>query len=67
MSKTEWLFYLRKCHKINTLEFVIYRKAKYLSDYELMDFLSAADHRRAELVMGCLYDRIPKYVWHYVK
>ncbi|EKG5207319.1 Hha/YmoA family nucleoid-associated regulatory protein, partial [Escherichia coli] len=29
-------------------------------------FYSAADHRRAELVMNKLYDKVPSGVWKYV-
>nr|WP_012262106.1 Hha/YmoA family nucleoid-associated regulatory protein [Escherichia coli]ABW37138.1 hemolysin expression modulating protein [Escherichia coli] len=30
-------------------------------------FYSAADHRRAELVMNKLYDKVPSGVWKYVR
>ncbi|MFV1224531.1 Hha/YmoA family nucleoid-associated regulatory protein, partial [Klebsiella pneumoniae] len=28
---------------------------------------AAADHRRAELASGCIWDKIPPHVWQYVK
>ncbi|MCJ8525804.1 hypothetical protein MWG90_20095 [Enterobacter hormaechei] len=30
-------------------------------------FEAAADHRRAELASGRIWDKIPPYVWQYVK
>ncbi|MBT8500544.1 hypothetical protein DH20_14355 [Pantoea agglomerans] len=30
-------------------------------------FESAADHRRAELASGKLWDKIPPHIWQYVK
>ncbi|EBL6729340.1 hypothetical protein K5A76_004122 [Salmonella enterica subsp. enterica serovar Bredeney] len=30
-------------------------------------FEAAADHRRAELASGRIWDKIPSYVWQYVK
>ncbi|ECR6202623.1 hemolysin activation protein, partial [Salmonella enterica subsp. enterica serovar Enteritidis] len=36
-----------------------------LSLSESEAFYSAADHRRAELVMNKLYDKVPSGVWKY--
>ncbi|EGM6032564.1 hemolysin activation protein, partial [Escherichia coli] len=54
-TKQEWLFQLRKCTSRDTLEKVIEinRYKLHLSESEA--FYSAADHRRAELVMNKLY------------
>ncbi|EBR3388433.1 TPA: hemolysin expression modulator Hha [Escherichia coli] len=65
-TKQEWLFQLRKCISRDTLEKVIEinRYKLHLSESEA--FYSAADHRRAELVMNKLYDKVPSGVWKYV-
>ena len=60
-------FQLRKCTSRDTLE----KKLLILTIYKLPlseseAFYSAADHRRAELVMNKLYDKVPSGVWKYV-
>ncbi|EKB7612268.1 hypothetical protein OOX93_004084 [Salmonella enterica] len=67
MSKLEWLLYFRKFNNLNSLEVIIQRKSLFLNNKETYFFLSAADHRRAELIMGCLYDRVPKNIWSRVR
>ena len=66
MTKTDWLFKLRRITERGSLEKIIEKKYYELSDAELAVFWGAADHRLAELVMNRLYDRIPKNVWQYV-
>lgn len=66
MSKSEWLFQLRRCTNRETLERVIERNKYSLCNDDLEAFNSAADHRLAEIVMGKLYDKIPVSVWRYV-
>ncbi|EGK1758898.1 hemolysin expression modulator Hha [Escherichia coli] len=65
-TKQEWLFQLRKCTSSDTLEKVIEINRYKLSLSESEAFYSAADHRRAELVMNKLYDKVPSGVWKYV-
>jgi len=52
---------------MDTLEKVIERNRHQLSNEELENFNSAADHRLAELTMDKLYDKIPSSVWKHVK
>ncbi|EJH1737723.1 hemolysin expression modulator Hha [Escherichia coli] len=66
-TKQEWLYQLRRCSSVNTLEKIIYKNRDSLSDAEREFFNSAADHRLAELIMGKLYDKIPKEIWKYVR
>ncbi|HFT6292676.1 TPA: Hha/YmoA family nucleoid-associated regulatory protein [Escherichia coli] len=49
-----------------TLEKVIEINRYKLPLSESEAFYSAADHRRAELVMNKLYDKVPSGVWKYV-
>ncbi|GAB7400874.1 expression modulating protein YmoA [Enterobacter asburiae] len=67
MNKIDWLMRLRRCNCIDTLEKVIERNKYQLSNEELENFNSAADHRLAELTMNRLYDKIPRSVWQHVK
>ena len=67
MTKTDYLWRLRKCTTIDTLERVIEKNKYELSNDELELFYSAADHRLAELTMNKLYDKIPISVWRYIK
>lgn len=57
---------LRKCTSRDTLEKVIEINRYKLPLSESEAFYSAADHRRAELVMNKLYDKVPSGVWKYV-
>ncbi|EEZ2101556.1 hemolysin expression modulator Hha [Escherichia coli] len=66
-TKQEWLYQLRRCSSVNTLEKIIYKNRDSLSTSESESFNSAADHRLAELITGKLYDRIPKEIWKYVR
>ena len=63
-TKQEWLYQLRRCSSVNTLEKIIHKNRDSLLNSERE---SAADHRLAELITGKLYDRIPKEIWKYVR
>ncbi|EEU9148102.1 TPA: hemolysin expression modulator Hha [Escherichia coli] len=65
-TKQDWLFQLRRCSSIETLEKVIEKNHYCLTPSEMETFNSAADHRLAELKMNKLYDKIPPSVWKYV-
>lgn len=69
MAKTrkEWLYQLRRCSSVSTLEKIIDRNRYALSGAEREAFDSAADHRLAELTMNRLYDKVPKQVWTYIR
>ncbi|HHB2154772.1 TPA: hemolysin expression modulator Hha [Escherichia albertii] len=66
MNKQEYLYKLRRCKNISTLDKVIEKNKYSMSEKEFIEFLSAADHRYAEIRMGRLYDKIPKSVWSVV-
>ncbi|EJY9568832.1 hemolysin expression modulator Hha [Klebsiella aerogenes] len=67
MTRQEWLFVLRRCTSLDTLEKVIDKNKYALSNDELEIFYAAADHRLAELITGKLYDKVPQEVWKYVR
>lgn len=58
---------LRRCRTRETLDKVIEHNSYRLSDTALMTFISAADHRLAEITMGKLYDRVPAGVWTHIR
>lgn len=68
MTQDKWLFVLRKCRALETLERVMehhrYSDA-YQQDAEA--FNSAADHRLAELTVNQLFDKIPTSVWTLIR
>ncbi|EFV1989420.1 hemolysin expression modulator Hha [Salmonella enterica] len=66
-SKYEWLYQLRKCSNKETLEKVAESNRYKLSNDDLENFNSAADHRMAELTMNRLYDKFPASVWQFVR
>lgn len=58
---------LRRCRTRETLDKVIEHNSHRLSGTALMTFISAADHRLAEITMGKLYDRVPAGVWTHIR
>ncbi|MCZ8812471.1 Hha/YmoA family nucleoid-associated regulatory protein [Escherichia albertii] len=66
-TKQDWLRQLRRCMNRDTLETVAERISRKLTGDDLLRFMMAADHRRAELTMHQLYDKVPSGVWKYVK
>ncbi|EEJ4252307.1 hemolysin expression modulator Hha [Salmonella enterica subsp. enterica serovar 4,[5],12:b:-] len=66
-TKQEWLYQLRRCSSLKTLEMIIARRQDSLSPDELEAFNSAVDHRLAELTMNKLYDKVPASAWKYVR
>lgn len=66
-DKQEWLMHLRRFKHRETLEKIIEHNSYKLNEAELSPFISAADHRLAEIITGRLYDKVPKSVWTYVR
>lgn len=66
-AQLSWLHRFRRCSNLDTLEKVYENARDRLSGKELLEFESAADHRRAEITMNQFYDKIPPSVWRYVK
>ena len=66
MTKMDFLRQLRCCTRMATLEKVVSYQRDRVSDPCINEFELAADHRRAEIVTGKLFDRVPKGVWRQV-
>lgn len=63
MTKSDFLWQLRRCVKLDTLDRVTEHQRGRVSPQWINEFELAADHRRAEIITGRLFDRIPKAVW----
>lgn len=65
-SILDYLMTFRKCSNLDSLE-KVYDKLNYSidNDGEMSNMYRAADHRRAELVAGKLFDlgKVPKTLW----
>ncbi|WP_127959775.1 transcription modulator YdgT [Serratia microhaemolytica] len=65
-STIDYLMTFRKCSNLDSLE-KLYEKLQYslTDDHEISNMYRAADHRRAELVSGKLFDlgKVPKSLW----
>ena len=66
-TKQEWLYQLRRCSSLNTLEKIIAKNQGTLASDKIESFNSEDDHRLAELTMNKLYDKVPASVWKHVK
>ncbi len=64
-TKQEWLYQLRRCSSLKTLEKIIAKNQGTLASDKIEAFNSAVDHRLAELTMNKLYDKVPASVWKY--
>ncbi|ARF52258.1 Hha/YmoA family nucleoid-associated regulatory protein [Pantoea stewartii] len=66
MTKIDWLMRFRRYRTMGTLE-TVYEHLKYEGDpKEELAFTAAYDHRKAELTVGKLFDRVPAHVWKLV-
>lgn len=70
MTDIDYLMKFRKCTSNDSLE-RLYDKFNddIYDNHALMNMYRAADHRRAELVAGQLFDlgKVPKSLWSQVK
>jgi len=66
MTREEWLYRLRRCQSADTLEKVAEHQ-NYTLTGDALSLFNAADHRRAEIVAGRYFDKIPKSLWRHVR
>ncbi|WP_067700507.1 MULTISPECIES: Hha/YmoA family nucleoid-associated regulatory protein [unclassified Erwinia] len=67
MTRHEFLLHFRRCSRLETLE-KVYEHLIHTRPATLVDIIASAyDHRKAELITGRLYDRVPAAVWTFVK
>jgi hemolysin expression modulating protein len=65
-SKTDYLLQFRRCQCLDTLEKVYSHMREQVTAGNEMAFLSAYDHRKAELAVGRNFDKVPASAWRYV-
>lgn len=66
MTKTDYLMKFRRHATAETLEKVFEHMRDNIPESELAEFFGAYDHRKAELKMQRLYDKVPASVWKIV-
>lgn len=57
----------RRCRTIETVERLYEHKRDVVSSDQIGDFLSAYDHRKAEIYHGKIWDKVPASAWNNVK
>ncbi|EJK8938852.1 MULTISPECIES: Hha/YmoA family nucleoid-associated regulatory protein [Enterobacter cloacae complex] len=66
-TKQSYLMKFRKCSSFETLEKVFERLCEKNSGVASLEISGAYDHRKAELTMKKLYDKVPASVWIFVR
>ncbi|EAV0136597.1 MULTISPECIES: Hha/YmoA family nucleoid-associated regulatory protein [Enterobacteriaceae] len=66
MTKSDYLFKFRRSSSLETLEKVYEHMRDNVAPQEFMAFMSAYDHRKAEITVGKIFDKVPPSVWRLV-
>lgn len=66
-TKQSYLMKFRKGSSFETLEKVFERLCEKNSGVASLEISGAYDHRKAELTMKKLYDKVPASVWTFVR
>ncbi|HDC4825630.1 TPA: hypothetical protein O8U84_004714 [Escherichia coli] len=66
MTKSDYLFKFRRSSSLETLEKVYEHMSDNVDPQEFMAFMSAYDHRKAEITVGKIFDKVPPSVWRLV-
>lgn len=66
-KRSEFLYMFRRCITIDTVECLYEHKRETVSSEHISDFLSAYDHRKAEIYHGKIWDKVPASAWRNVK
>ena len=67
MDRLGYLYKFRKCLKLDSVERVYEHMRDSIPDSDVMAFLSAYDHRKAEITCGKIWDKVPAQAWGMVK
>lgn len=67
MDRLDYLFKFRKCIKLESVERLYEHIKDKIPSNEEIAFLSAYDHRKAELHFGKIWDKVPPQAWSMVK
>jgi hemolysin expression modulating protein len=66
VTKTDYLMKFRRCATTDTLEKVVDHMREKVPKSCMMEFDGAVDHRKAEIYMKKLFDKVPPSVWRYI-
>lgn len=67
MDKKAFLFRFRKASSADTLDRMYEHMRDKVAQGDVEFFLGAYDHRKAELAVGRIFDKVPISAWKYVK
>lgn len=67
MDRLSYLYKFRKCLKLDSVEKLYEHMRDNIPEKEVMAFLSAYDHRKAEIICGKIWDKVPPQAWGMVK
>ncbi|HBZ8014983.1 TPA: hypothetical protein MM158_005215 [Klebsiella pneumoniae] len=67
MTRNDYLLKFRRSSSLETLEKVFEHMRDNVVPQELMDFMGAYDHRKAEITVGKIFDKVPPSVWRLVE
>ncbi|EAR5753110.1 hypothetical protein ERR74_21330 [Salmonella enterica] len=66
-KRSEFLYMFRRCRAIDTVERLYEHKRDTVPEEHMVDFLGAYDHRKAEVIYGKIWDKVPASAWKNVK
>lgn len=67
ITKSDFLSHFRRCSRRDTLDEMVSCMENDPGMRERISAIySAADHRRVEIALGKLFDKIPKGAWKYI-
>ncbi|HFE3442935.1 TPA: Hha/YmoA family nucleoid-associated regulatory protein [Klebsiella aerogenes] len=66
-TKMDLVRQLRRVSDETHLEMVVSHMEQKMEKEQTYVLHEAADHRRAELAVGKIFDKVPKEVWKYVR
>ncbi|HHU1575944.1 TPA: Hha/YmoA family nucleoid-associated regulatory protein [Escherichia coli] len=66
MNKLDYLLKFRRSSSLETLEKVFEHMRDNIESQEIVAFMSAYDHRKAEITVGKIFDKVPPSIWRLV-
>lgn len=67
MNRMDYLYKFRKCLQLDSVERLYEHLRDKIPASDQMMFLSAYDHRKAEIICGKMWDKVPAQAWGFVR
>lgn len=67
MNRIDYLYKFRKCLKLDSVERLYEHMRDKIPDCDQLAFIGAYDHRKAEIIFGTVWDKVPQQAWGMVK